>query len=254
MDEGITKLLGMVNTTTIQSILSDLSHTVAIERLGPLISKRISWQGAQDSPQIALTFDDGPQSVYTPQLLDVLAAHDVKATFFLVGRHIEVNYELAQEIANSGHELANHTFTHPLMWRLHDQKMVIEINKTDHLLRSLNGCRPRYLRPPMGLFTKRVLDIVEHTGYKTVVGDVYPRDPDLPGKERIVKRVLSRVRNGSIIILHDGGNTESVDRSQTVGAVAQIIPALKDRGYEFVTLTKLLAKPGPMQQEPGNNA
>ncbi|MFQ5652095.1 MAG: polysaccharide deacetylase family protein [bacterium] len=213
---------------------------MAIERLGPAVSDRIQWRARRDRPNIALTFDDGPQPVYTPQLLQVLEKHKVAATFFLIGQHIEAHSELAQQIVGAGHEVANHTFTHPLMWRLSDQEMVEEINRTDQLLRRLNGAGPRFLRPPMGLFSRRVLDIVEQTGYKAVVGDVYPRDPHLPGRERIVSRVLKRVRNGSIIILHDGGNSHDIDRSQTVWAVDQLIPQLRARGFEFETLSKLL--------------
>jgi peptidoglycan/xylan/chitin deacetylase (PgdA/CDA1 family) len=87
-----------------------------------------------------------------------------------------------------------------------------------------------------------VLDIVEQLGYKTVVGDVYPRDPHLPGKEKIVDRVLQRTVAGSIIILHDGGNTQRVDRSQTLEALNEIIPSLKNKGFEFFTLSGLLSK------------
>jgi len=104
----------------------------------------------------------------------------------------------------------------------------------------LNGAVPRFLRPPMGLFSKRVLNIVERAGYKTVVGNVYPRDPHLPGREKILGRMLSRVIKGSIIILHDGGNTNHVDRSQTIWAVERFIPELQERGFEFVTLSELI--------------
>lgn len=223
-----------------QSILSDLSHLVGIERLGPKVSSRIHWRAITSKPQIALTFDDGPQSEFTPRLLDVLNKAEVKATFFVIGQYLEKHRQLAEQMVARGHELANHTFSHRLMWRLNDLDMVLEINKTDHLLRSLNGHKPRFLRPPMGLFSRRVLDIIQQTGYETVIGDVYPRDPHLPGAEKIVTRVMRRVRNGSIIILHDGGNTNQVDRSQTVRAVQYLIPRLRDRGFEFVTLSTLL--------------
>ncbi len=221
-------------------MLSELSHFVAIERLGPRVTERIHWRGWPNEPMIALTFDDGPHPIYTPQLLEILDRHQAQATFFLVGQNIENNLDLAHEVAVS-HEVANHTFTHPLMWRLSDQEMVVEINRTDQLLRRLNGVQPRFLRPPMGLFSRRVLDIVEQTGYQTVVGDVYPRDPHGPEKEKLVGRVLSRVRSGSIIIMHDGGNSEAVDRSQTVAAVDELIPKLRDRGFQLVTLSRLLA-------------
>jgi peptidoglycan/xylan/chitin deacetylase (PgdA/CDA1 family) len=158
----------------------------------------------------------------------------------MIGKHIEKEYRLAQEMAADGFEVQNHTFTHPLLFRLRDPMIIEEIKRTDSLLRSLNGRQPRFLRPPMGLFSRRVLNIVDSQGYKTVVGDVYPRDPHNPGRQKIVRRVLSRTTKGSIIILHDGGNSTNVDRSQTIWAVEKMIPVLRDRGFEFVTLSTLL--------------
>ncbi|MFQ5639259.1 MAG: polysaccharide deacetylase family protein [bacterium] len=225
---------------TLQSILSDLSHLVALERLGPVITERILWQADTQQPRIALTFDDGPHPENTPRLLEVLNKTSVPATFFLIGQHITAHFRLAQQIVAAGHETANHTFTHPLLWKLNDQEILSEIERTDTLLRDLNGAHPQFLRPPMGLFSKRVLDVVEQAGYQTVVGDVYPRDPHLPGKDKIVRRVLHRVENGSIIILHDGGNFGNTDRSQTIAAVEEFIPILKERGLEFVKLSELL--------------
>lgn len=230
----------LVDRVTLQSLLSDLSHAVAIERFGPAVSKRIVWRAFSGGKRIALTFDDGPQEVYTRQLLEVLSKHSVHATFFLIGMHLERNQHIAREIVQAGHEIANHTFSHPLLFRLSDDEIAAEINKTDALLRNLNGVKPRFLRPPMGLFSPRVLDMIEQAGYTTVVGDVYPRDSHLPGTARIVSRVLKRVLHGSIIILHDGGNSEVIDRSQTIAAVDHLIPQLKARGYELTTLSELI--------------
>ncbi len=228
------------NAVTLQSTLSNLSHLIAFERLGPSISKRVAWRAPTKERKIALTFDDGPHPVYTPQILEVLESFKVPATFFLIGKHLQNNLNLAKETVRAGHEVGNHTFSHQRMWRLTDLKMNDEIKRTDDLLRNLNGAAPRFLRPPMGLFSKRVIDNIERAGYKTVVGNVYPRDPHLPGRQKILNRVLSRVINGSIIILHDGGNTNHVDRSQTIWAVERFIPELQERGFEFVTLSELI--------------
>jgi peptidoglycan/xylan/chitin deacetylase (PgdA/CDA1 family) len=230
------------NNVTLQSLLSDLSHAISLERLGPKLTDRVFWRAATDDSVVALTFDDGPQVDYTPRLLDILNQFEVSATFFLIGKHIESHFDLAQQIVRAGHEVGNHTLTHPALFRLTEEQMTYEITRTDELLRSLDGAEPRFLRPPMGLFTKRVLDIVEQLGYKTVVGDVYPRDSHLPGQEKIVRRVLSRVITGSIIILHDGGNSVQIDRTQTLAAVQEIIPQLKSRGFDFVTLSRLLSR------------
>lgn len=230
----------LFDNVTLQSWLSDLSHVVAIERLGPWVSNRVFWRAPIHEKKIALTFDDGPHPVYTPKLLNLLDKFNVRATFFLIGQHIKVNINLAREIAQAGHEIGNHTYTHPPLFRLTNSEMISEIQRTEELIMKLDGADPQFLRPPMGLFSRRVLDVVEQQGYKTVVGDVYPRDPHLPGKNKIVQRVLNRTIKGSIIILHDGGNSNHVDRSQTLWAVEQFVPQLQERGFEFVRLSELL--------------
>jgi len=226
----------------IESLLSDISHAVAIERFGPSLSSRVLWRGNRDALKIALTFDDGPHPVYTPKVLEILAKWRIPATFFLIGSHVETQQALVNEIAVAGHEVANHTFTHPILWQLEDRAIAAEINRTSRLLQAIIGERPRFLRPPMGLFSRRVLDVIEQTGYRPVVGDVYPRDPHLPGATRIATRVMKRTLPGSVIILHDGGNGSHVDRSQTVAALKVIIPKLLQRGFQFVTLLELFGE------------
>jgi peptidoglycan-N-acetylglucosamine deacetylase len=239
-DPKKSKLKKWLKRPPAKSLLGDLSHAVSLERFGPKLSERVCWRAATNEPKIALTFDDGPHVFSTPRILDVLRAFDVSATFFLVGKNVKSHLHVAQDIARAGHELGNHTYSHSHLSLLSSKKIIDEIARTDTLLRSIDGVEPRFLRPPFGLFTKRVLDIVEEWGYRTVVGDVYPRDPHCPGKEKIVERVLARTEPGSIIILHDGGNARNVDRSQTVEAIKEIIPQLKEKGFIFVRLSDLL--------------
>jgi peptidoglycan/xylan/chitin deacetylase (PgdA/CDA1 family) len=173
-------------------------------------------------------------------ILEVLNESEVPATFFLVGKHLEKHPEIAREMVGAGHEIGNHTFSHSLLYMSTKKKIRDEISRTDALLRNIDGFEPKFFRPPAGFFTRQVLDVAEQLGYQTVVGDVYPRDPHLPGKEKIVNRVLLRTVPGSIIILHDGGNTRHVDRSQTLEALAEIVPRLKKNGFMFLTLSGLL--------------
>lgn len=224
----------------VQAFLGDLSYDIAPERWAAKFVKRVVWRVQTTEQKIALTFDDGPHKKFTPQLLKILQQHKVPATFFLIGKHVQVEPALAHEIVEAGHEVGSHTYTHQPMVQLENKLLHDEIRRTDQLLKSLPNVTPKFLRPPMGLFSKRVLDIIEEEGYKTVIGDVYPRDPHLPGKNKIFERVLRRTKNGSIIILHDGGNTANIDRSQTVWAVERLIPELLDRGYQFVTLSELI--------------
>lgn len=233
------KLTQLYENVTIQTLLGDLSYLVAPERLGPKISERVAWRADTEESKIALTFDDGPEPTYTPQVLKVLQKHDTPATFFLIGRHLKEHFSLAKEVVRSGHEIGNHTFSHVPMFRLSDAEIMAEIQRTHALMLKLEADKPNFLRPPMGVFSPRVLDVVQKNGYRTVVGDVYPRDPHCPRPNRIVSRILKRVTNGSIIILHDGGNSKDIDRSQTVWAVDILIPVLKARGYTFVRLSEL---------------
>ncbi len=223
-----------------QSLLSSLSHAASLERLGPKFIERIHWRAVTDEMKIAITFDDGPHATSTPRVLDVLDQFRVPATFFLVGKNLEKNPKIARAMAAAGHEIGNHTFSHSLLYASTKKRIRDEICQTDTLLKNIDGVEPKFFRPPAGFFTKQVLDIAEELGYKTVVGDVYPRDPHLPGKEKIVDRVLQRTTAGSIIILHDGGNARRVDRSQTIEALYEILPCLKKQGFEFLTLSDLL--------------
>lgn len=233
------KLGKVLDNVRPQHLLGDLSHAASFERFGPKLFDRVLWRALTDKPQIALTFDDGPHATSTPRILDILHQQNVPATFFLVGKHLKSHIELGHDIVKAGHEIGNHTFSHSLLYLLTNKRMRDEICRTDALIRDIDGADPKFFRPPAGFFTRRVLDIVEQLGYKTVVGDVYPRDPHLPGKEKIVERILKRTAPGSIIILHDGGNTQKVDRSQTVEALCEIIPSLKMKGFEFLKLSDL---------------
>jgi peptidoglycan/xylan/chitin deacetylase (PgdA/CDA1 family) len=225
---------------SLQSLPSDISYALALERFGPRLTKRIVWNVQNDEGKIALTFDDGPHPKSTPLILETLAKFGVLATFFLVGRHIVSHREIADCVVKGGHNIGNHTYSHAFLPLLPDKQVKKEIVRTHELLMSLNGHPPRYLRPPQGAFTRRILDIVDELGYQTVIGDVYPRDPHRPGTQTIIQRVCDRTVQGSIIILHDGGSSKSADRSQTVVAIEEIIPRLLDKDFTFVTLSQIL--------------
>lgn len=225
----------------VQSMLGDLSHSISIERLGPLLTRRIFWRANTTQKIVALSFDDGPNDLFTPELLQILNEFHIPATFFLIGRNVKKNPAIAREIAAGPHEIGNHTYSHPTLPLLENEKVTRELQDTHDIILKVTGTTPTFMRPPMGLFTKRIVNLTENFGYQTVVGDVYPRDPHRPGTKKIVCRVLSRVRPGSLIILHDGGNGNHVDRSQTIDSIKAIVPKLLEQGFRFVTLTELVA-------------
>jgi len=218
---------------------SDVSYLFAVERFGPWLAKRVLWRAPTQERAVALTFDDGPDSRHTMALLRILEEWQVAATFFLIGKRVLRAPGIVQKIQERGHEIGNHSFGH--RWLLFQSEEVIqdELTKCEEAIAQAIGERPKLFRPPMGLFPARGLDVAERLGYHTVVGDVYPRDPFLPGKDRIVKRVVSRVRPGSVIILHDGGGRRYGDRFDTLSAVHEFVPKLRDQGYRFVTVSEL---------------
>ena len=218
---------------------------ILFEKYGHLLSNRVVWSVETDKKVVALTFDDGPHEKYTTELLDTLANYDVKATFFLIGKNVEKYPEIVKRIQNEGHEIANHSYDHPILPFQSRRKIRRQIDSTSSLIESAAGVIPKYFRPPMGLFTSSVLNVIEASGHIALIGEVYPRDPYKPGVDKIVERVLNRTEPGSIIIMHDGGTWGKIDRSQSVKAVPIIIESLREKGYRFLTVSDLILSGHP---------
>ncbi|NNF08597.1 MAG: polysaccharide deacetylase family protein [Candidatus Eisenbacteria bacterium] len=189
--------------------------------------------------RVALTFDDGPNPTHTPALLEVLAKHNVKATFFLLGRYVKQFPHLVEETLAEGHELGNHGYWHAPLPLLPPSLRAKEVSDAEQLISDIAGYRPRWYRPAMGWFNKQVLSYLVSRDYQPVLGNIHPRDSGRPGSRAILDRVLDRIEPGSIVILHDGGWSPRVNRGQTVEAVAKLIPMLLDRGYRFETVGSL---------------
>jgi peptidoglycan/xylan/chitin deacetylase (PgdA/CDA1 family) len=181
---------------------------------------------------IALTIDDGPHPEWTPKVLDLLAEHRVSATFFIIGEQVKEYPHLARRIADAGHQVCNHTMTHPLaINRLSAKRIREEIVEAHDRIADATGTVPTFFRSPGGNWTKRVLDITAEHGMLPVDWAVDPRDWARPGVGHI-RKVLLGSKAGNIMLCHDGGG----DRSQTVQALREVIPALKERGLNFVHL------------------
>lgn len=182
---------------------------------------------------VALTIDDGPHPDVTPRLLDLLAAHGVKATFFLIGERIPGNELLVSRIVAEGHELGNHLMTDTPSITLSDEEFARQLAQA-HALLSQYG-QVRWFRPGSGWYNRRMLDQVKRYGYKLAIGSVYPYDAQLTVTPFMTSYILGNVEPGAIIVLHDG--TEK--RSQTVTVLGEVLPALKQQGYRLVSLTRL---------------
>jgi peptidoglycan/xylan/chitin deacetylase (PgdA/CDA1 family) len=187
-----------------------------------------------------LTFDDGP-SQYTQAVLDVLAHHNAKATFFVLGRQANGRGDLLHAMYASGHGVASHTYNHPSLPAVSRQRFDAEVADTAAVLGDLDhGC----LRPPYGALNKTVRAEAAEQGYELVMWTIDPRDWARPGAAAIAQRVIGRAQPGGIVVMHDGGG----DRSQTVAALETILTELGAQGYQFAALCREGAPGSPSAQ------
>jgi peptidoglycan-N-acetylglucosamine deacetylase len=194
------------------------------------------------SKQIALTFDDGPNHPHTVDLLEVLARHNVHATFFLIGRYVKRRPDLAAEIASRGHVIGNHTFTHPYLTFESAARVRREIVQCGDAIREAVGEHSNLFRPPWGARRPVVLRIVRELGLQPIMWSVTGYDWNAPSADYIERKVTSRIRGGDVILLHDGGHAQfGADRSATIAAVDRLLARYKAEGYEFVTIPAMLS-------------
>ena len=188
-----------------------------------------------EEKKIALTFDDGPHYKYTAEILDILKEYEIKATFFVVGELAERYPELIEREIREGHELGNHTNSHPKLTELSLAGLIGEIKETETILAS-HQYSPKLFRPPEGRFGKEVEETAEALGYRIILWSVDTRDWAHTPADKIVKNVMQNTKSGSIILCHDfiGKN------SPTPEALRIFIPALLKEGYEFVTVSELI--------------
>lgn len=189
---------------------------------------------------IALTFDDGPDPIYTEMILDVLKENDVKATFFLVGNKLKENPGIAERIFEEGHCLANHTYTHIDLKKKSFKEIYSEIQQTEQLLVNICGVSSKLFRPPWGHITSSEKQALEKYGYKIVLWDVNSRDykSGITVKE-IVNNVMKNIGGNRIILFHDSDYQCKNSRQNTVLALPEIIGFLKSLDYNFVTIDKM---------------
>lgn len=196
----------------------------------------------RNSRKLALTFDDGPNDPYTSQLLEVLARHKVKATFFMVGRYVESRPDLVRSVAEAGHAIGNHTYAHPNLIFLSQGRVQAEIEGCTRALSDAVGQHSPLFRPPFGGRRPASLRVARSLGLKPVMWNVTGWDWKASSAEYIERKITSRVRGGDVILLHDGGHERmGVDRSPTVAATERVIARYKAEGYEFVTVPEMIA-------------
>jgi peptidoglycan/xylan/chitin deacetylase (PgdA/CDA1 family) len=189
--------------------------------------------GSRGRHVVALTFDDGP-STYTPAVLDVLERERIHATFFLIGRQVGGYAAFARRALADGDMLGDHTWSHPDVSG-GGAFASGQITSTASAIQRATGFRPCLFRAPYGAVSPSLIGLAHGLGLTTIQWDVDPRDWSLPGSRAIYSRIVGAARNGSIVLMHDGGGP----RSQTLAALPGIIHTLRARGYGFVTVTQL---------------
>ncbi|WP_405431245.1 polysaccharide deacetylase family protein [Micromonospora sp. NBC_00617] len=192
--------------------------------------------GDRARPEVALTFDDGPQPPYTGQVLDVLERYGVPATFFSVGLHAGGHPDELVRMREQGHQVGNHTWSHPFLQELSRTELADQVQRAGEAVATASGGPvPSCFRPPYGSRTPQVIGWLRELDPTVVLWDAEAEDWAMPGADVIARRILDRARPGSVILLHDGGG----DRSQTVAALPPIIEGLLARGYRFVPVEAL---------------
>lgn len=192
--------------------------------------------------QVALTFDDGPDVYYTPQILDILKQNNIKATFFIIGMRAQAHPEMIHRIVNEGHSIGNHSWDHPVLTKLSVDEVQEEVQKTEQVLYNITGIKTALFRPPYGSATSQQIDEISSLGYSIIDWSVDTRDWNKTSVPQIMSFVSKEVYPGGIILQHcAGGKDENL--SNTIKALPQIIRSLRNQGYSFVTVQDLLGIP-----------
>lgn len=209
-------------------------------------------RGPSTLPLVALTFDDGPNPRYTPEILDILRDNDVKATFFMLGRNAELYPDVAKRVAEEGHEIGNHTHRHLRLFRTSCERSKTELSQAEEAIRLATGVSTRLVRPPQGLYGPGSLEAARDLRYTVVLWSLSSRDWTEIAPRDIARAVVSRAQNGEVILFHDGGDLFSYtggDRTNTVKALPYIIEGLRDKGFTFVTVTEMMIALGLTGEE-----
>jgi peptidoglycan/xylan/chitin deacetylase (PgdA/CDA1 family) len=203
-------------------------------------AKKITYSDCHvDGQYIAMTFDDGPHKTNTPRLLDMLKERHIHATFFLVGENVVDNQEIVKRILAEGHEIGNHSWSHPQLSAMSDAKVRDELQKTQDAIKKACGMTPTLLRPPYGAFTARQRNWAHgEWGFTCILWDVDPQDWKYRNAEHVKREILKAAVSGSIVLSHDIHKT-------TVDAMPEVLDTLRDRGFKFVTVSELIAMDHP---------
>ena len=201
--------------------------------------------------QLGLTYDDGPNDPHTLRLLEVLARHNVKATFFVIGRYLKQRPDIARELVRAGHIVGNHTFSHPNLIFASARQTAMQLRDCEQALTDAVGEHSRLFRPPFGGRRPATLKIARALGLEPVMWNVTGWDWKGKPSEYLERKVIQQIRGGDVVLLHDGSHAAfGADRSQTVIATDRLLARYKSEGYEFVTIPEMMGKEAISSQLP----
>jgi peptidoglycan/xylan/chitin deacetylase (PgdA/CDA1 family) len=190
-----------------------------------------------DHKVVAFTFDDGPNPIYTPQVLDIFKEVSGRATFYMIGEHMLKYPHIVTAVVEQQHEIGNHTFSHPFLTQLSAEECLKELKQSDDLIGEMTGSKPATFRPPYIDYNDETEAVVDLFGYSAISAlNMDATDWEQPGIDHIVTKTRNHIRNGSILLFHDGYK----NRSQTIEAVRVLVKELSAQGYRFVTVSELL--------------
>ena len=197
-----------------------------------------------EGPYIALTFDDGPNPTLTPKLLDLLAAHHMKATFFVIGQNAADHPDILRRAVREGHEIGNHSWSHPNLAKMSDEAARRELQKTEDAIVAAIGKKPTLMRPPYGSITANQKRWINNEfGYRIIIWDVDPLDWKRPGPSVVTSRILKETRPGSIVLAHD-------IHPPTIEAMVATFNQLDAKGFKSVIVSDLIAMAKPLPPKP----
>jgi peptidoglycan/xylan/chitin deacetylase (PgdA/CDA1 family) len=203
-----------------------------------IVKNHVYYKGSGEENKIALTFDDGPDPYYTGKVLDFLKEHQVKATFFLVGAHVEKYPDIVARIAKEGHEIGNHSWGHKKFTWLPASEIQRELEKTGSLIESITGYHLNIFRPPFGTMNKITLERVNAAGYNVVNWSVDTKDWNGTAVSKILYYVKMQLKPGGIILMHSSGKKQAMENM--LASLPEIVGLAKEKGYEFVTVPEVL--------------
>jgi peptidoglycan-N-acetylglucosamine deacetylase len=212
-------------TPTLQPLLGEYQTSAHFVNSGPGFGRRL-----------AITFDDGPTPGVTERVLEELRKRDIKSSFFMIGQRIVAYPDLCKKVFDDGHEVCNHSFTHPQLSKMPDMAVSLELERCQEAVDKAIGRKPVWCRPPYGAFRKTQGHLAVALGLGVVYWSVDPRDWAQPGAEKLIQIVPAQSRPGSIILMHDL-------HSQTADAVPAILDKLLEQEYEFTTISGFLGNP-----------